>query len=128
MYIHTYTYVYVYKFIVTQIIALRLVWQLLTVTDMNECDERTYDCHENATCSNVVGGFNNCTCDTGFTGNATFCEGELFLNTLWNRMLFFNVRGIGELTPACPTTLICHSNTAIGHTPIVSGFTPLTGR
>ena len=47
----------------------------LTVTDMNECDERTHNCHENATCSDVVGGF-NCTCNTGFTGNGTFCEGK----------------------------------------------------
>ena len=60
------------------IFALHSVLQLLTVADVNECDAKTHDCHENATCSDVVGGF-NCTCDTGFTGNGTFCEGELFL-------------------------------------------------
>ena len=48
---------------------------LLTVTDINECSERTHNCHESATCSDVVGGF-ICTCDTGFTGNGTFCEGK----------------------------------------------------
>ena len=48
---------------------------LLTVTDMNECDERTRNCHERATCSDVIGGF-NCTCKSGFTGNGTFCEGK----------------------------------------------------
>ena len=44
-------------------------------TDTDECGERTHNCHENATCSDVVGGF-NCTCNTGFTGNGTFCEGK----------------------------------------------------
>ena len=47
----------------------------VTCTDIDECGERTHNCHENATCSDVVGGF-NCTCNTGFTGNGTFCEGK----------------------------------------------------
>lgn len=42
-------------------------------TDVNECDEGTHNCHENANCSEVMGGF-NCTCNTGFTGNGTSCE------------------------------------------------------
>ena len=50
---------------------------LITVCiDVNECDEEIHNCHESATCSDVVGGF-NCICNTGFTGNGTFCESKL---------------------------------------------------
>ena len=43
--------------------------------DVNECGRGTHNCHENATCTDVVGGF-NCTCNTGYTGNWTLCVGE----------------------------------------------------
>ena len=46
----------------------------------------SHNCHQNATCCDVVGGF-NCICDTGFTGNGTFCEGKQFNNNAWKRML-----------------------------------------
>ena len=50
---------------------------LITVftADVNECDEGIHNCHENANCSDMVGGF-NCTCNSGFTGNGTFCESK----------------------------------------------------
>ena len=40
-------------------------------------------CHENAACSDVVGGENsyNCTCNPGFTGDGTSCVGESHLVT-----------------------------------------------
>ena len=41
-------------------------------TDVNECDEDIHNCHESATCSDVVGGF-NCICNTGFTGDGILC-------------------------------------------------------
>ena len=40
-----------------------------------DCDVEIHNCHENATCSDVAGGF-NCICNTGFTGNGTFCESK----------------------------------------------------
>ena len=43
--------------------------------DVNECERGTHNCHENATCTDVVGGF-NCTCNTGHTGNGTLCVGK----------------------------------------------------
>ena len=49
----------------------------LHCTDVNECDEGIHNCHENANCSDVVGGF-NCICNTGFTGNGTFCESKWY--------------------------------------------------
>ena len=44
--------------------------------DVNECERRAHNCHESATCTDLVGGF-NCTCNTGYSGNGTFCMGEL---------------------------------------------------
>ena len=60
-------------------------------TDVNECDEGIHNCHENANCSYVVGGF-NCTCNTGFTGNGISCEsnGKLHRYTLGHNALHFN--------------------------------------
>ena len=46
-------------------------------SDINECAiNGSHNCHKHANCSNVVGSF-NCSCLNGFTGNGTFCEGEL---------------------------------------------------
>ena len=48
------------------------------LTDVNECLLGEAMCHNNATCSDVVGGENsyNCTCNPGFTGDGTSCVGE----------------------------------------------------
>ena len=43
---------------------------------MNECAEGTHTCHENAQCTDVVGGF-TCKCSTGFTGDGFVCQGML---------------------------------------------------
>ena len=42
---------------------------------MNECDEGTDNCHQNATCNNTEGSF-DCSCNTGYTGNGSFCMGK----------------------------------------------------
>ena len=34
------------------------------------------NCHKNSNCTDTYGSF-LCTCDTGYTGNETFCQGEL---------------------------------------------------
>ena len=48
------------------------------LTDVNECLLGEAMCHNNAACSDVVGGENsyNCTCNPGFTGDGTSCVGE----------------------------------------------------
>jgi hypothetical protein len=47
----------------------------LAVTDVNECEMRTHDCHDNATCTNTNGSF-TCTCINGFYGNGLNCTGR----------------------------------------------------
>jgi len=40
-----------------------------------ECQNDTLnDCHTNATCENTEDG-HNCTCNDGYMGNGTYCEG-----------------------------------------------------
>ena len=42
---------------------------------MDECSLSIDNCHENATCINNDGSF-LCTCDSGYTGNGTLCQGK----------------------------------------------------
>ena len=42
--------------------------------DINECTSGEHNCHQNATCSNNNGSF-SCSCNSGFSGNGTYCEG-----------------------------------------------------
>jgi len=44
---------------------------------VNECTLNTDNCHAQATCRNSPGSF-NCTCNLGYSGNGTFCEGLIF--------------------------------------------------
>ena len=58
-------------------------------SDIDECTNATHNCHDNATCANLDGSF-NCTCDPGYMGNGTYCEGNNFIqektmrNKTWN--------------------------------------------
>ena len=47
--------------------------------DINECETDANNCDGNATCSNFGGGF-NCTCNDGYKGDGTFCEGKFWTN------------------------------------------------
>ena len=57
---------------------------------MDECLLGESKCHENATCTDVVGGEDsyNCTCNTGFTGDGSSCVGEE-LNKLTSKPKYY---------------------------------------
>ena len=46
------------------------------VSDIDECEKRTHNCDKNATCINY-NGFFKCSCNSGYLGNGTNCEGLL---------------------------------------------------
>lgn len=56
----------------------RYYWSLLskflTDTDVDECQEKSDNCHLHASCDNTVGSF-ECFCNDGFAGNGRFCAG-----------------------------------------------------
>ena len=45
--------------------------------DENECKGVKRACHTNASCQNTLGSF-SCSCNQGFTGNGTDCQGTIY--------------------------------------------------
>ena len=56
-------------------IMLKAHSRFFVLLDINECSLSFDNCHSNANCINVGGSF-LCTCDKGYTGNGTFCQGN----------------------------------------------------
>ena len=54
----------------------------ISYIDENECCLGTDSCHMKATCSDYRGGF-NCSCNDGFAGNGTDCQGANNNNALY---------------------------------------------
>ena len=42
--------------------------------DVDECATNTHSCDANAYCNNTIGSF-NCTCNPGYNGTGTYCNG-----------------------------------------------------
>ena len=53
---------------------------IIIITDIDECaDDGSNNCDsDRAMCTNEIGSF-NCSCNDGFSGNGTFCEGNPFM-------------------------------------------------
>ena len=51
-------------------------------SDIDECVTRTHDCIKEASCSNNIGSF-SCSCNLGYFGNGTTCEG---MWSTWDEM------------------------------------------
>lgn len=53
-------------------------WFKRNFLDIDECAAETDNCHANATCRDNGGSF-DCTCDSGYTGSGTSCEGWFWI-------------------------------------------------
>lgn len=51
---------------------------LILLSDLDECELDTHDCHMNATCRNAKGSF-ACLCNVGFKGDGKQCQGIGFI-------------------------------------------------
>ena len=49
--------------------------------EINECSLSIANCHPNASCIDTFGSF-LCTCDRGYTGSGTVCEGKVISENL----------------------------------------------
>ena len=49
------------------------------ISDIDECEEGTYNCSSNAVCNNTKG-YYNCKCKPGYEGSGNNCAGNFFLN------------------------------------------------
>ena len=47
------------------------------ISDIDECEEGTYNCSSNAVCNNTKGSY-NCTCKPGYEGDGNHCTGDIF--------------------------------------------------
>lgn len=51
------------------------VLAMITLSDVNECDEHGHGCHTNAICTNMDGSF-HCQCAENYTGSGVICNRE----------------------------------------------------
>ena len=58
-----------------------IIIELQIVVDINECLLHKDNCHANARCDNLKGSF-NCTCNQGYQGNGSYCEGKVVKNSI----------------------------------------------
>ena len=52
------------------------VLHFLFSTDINECEDGTDSCDENADCTNTDGSY-TCACSSGFSGDGLSCDGKI---------------------------------------------------
>ena len=50
----------------------------IVFVDINECENGSHDCNENATCVNTAGHF-KCSCNKGFKGDGKTCSGIIYV-------------------------------------------------
>ena len=63
----------------------------LMYTGFSLCEESdVVDCHDNATCTDLEGGF-ECECVTGYTGNGTQCDGKVRQNPLLHANIYNSI-------------------------------------
>ena len=52
---------------------------LYFIVDINECENESNNCHENAQCINTEGSF-TCSCNPGYTGDGVNCTSKMLIH------------------------------------------------
>ena len=58
---------------------LHFSYVIFKIPDINECNDTTHMCSDNATCINTAGSY-ECECFDGFIGNGFNCFGKFYRN------------------------------------------------
>jgi len=61
---------------------------MIKIIDNNECVLKTHNCDNNATCTNTIGSF-TCSCNSGYYGSGTTCNGNNFFLSFFSFSFFF---------------------------------------
>ena len=59
------------------------LFYFVILPDINECTNKTDNCHKNADCTNTVGSF-TCACKTGYSGDGKTCTGMWIFSELFS--------------------------------------------
>ena len=90
-----------------------------TVSDIDECaDATTNNCDSNAMCTNTPGSF-TCTCNQGYTGNGTTCEGtDSNSVSCKSYTLLYQILMSVLMLPLTIVTIKLHVPTLLGASPV----------
>ena len=56
------------------------IFWFLDISDVDECENQSHNCHESAHCNNTIGSY-ECSCKPGFHGNGVDCNGNYILQS-----------------------------------------------
>ena len=96
-----------------------ITFSIITTTDVNECEEGTHTCHQNAVCINTNSSY-SCSCKDGYIGNGTTCYGLycvfriLIIEHLYHQFSVITVTA--DINECQEGTHTCHQNAICIHT------------
>ena len=88
--------------------------------DIDECEDKTHDCHRDAYCENTVGAW-KCACKEGHEGTGRQCEdiNECYLGLSLNEKIYWVIAANNQIKKidSFSATDNCQANSSCGNTP-----------